>query len=116
MKKKNNNSSISQQNVAVWFSYFSDPEKQLSRLMARNDYTEEQAQQRIAAQMPLNEKCQWATHVVDNSRSQAETMLQVQKVHKELTSSWAFLRVRIAFVILLGGVAILCRWFFQRIR
>ena len=84
--------------------------------MIRNGYTEEQAQQRIAAQMPLNEKCQWATHVLDNSRSQAETVQQVKKVHEELTSSWAFLRVRVAFVILLGVVAIFYYWLFQRIR
>ena len=84
--------------------------------MERNGYTEEEAQQRIAAQMPLNEKCQWATHVVDNSGSQAETVQQVKKVHEELTASWAFLRVRVAFVILLGGVAILGYWLVQLIR
>ena len=84
--------------------------------MERNDYTSEQAQQRIAAQMALNEKCQWATHVVDNSRSAAETLQQVEKIHKELTSSWAFLRLRIVFGILLGGIAIVCYWVVQCIR
>ena len=95
---------------------YCDQETQLSRLMERNGYTEEEAQLRIGAQMPLNEKCQWATHVIDNSRSKAETVRQVKNVHEELTGSWAFLRVRVAFVILLGGIAILGYWLVQRIR
>ena len=81
--------------------------------MKRNNYTTEEAQQRIAAQMALNEKCKWATHIVDNSRSSAETLQQVQKIHKELINSWAFLRLRIAFVILLAGVSLVCYCFFS---
>ncbi|CAB4027216.1 dephospho- kinase domain-containing [Paramuricea clavata] len=92
---------------------YCDPDTQLSRLMRRNDYTKEEALQRITAQLALNEKCQWATHVVDNSRSSAETMQQVEKIHKELTSSWAFLRVRIAFVTILAGIALACCWVIQ---
>ena len=88
--------------------FLSDPETQLKRLMERNNYTKEQAQQRFASQMTLNEKCQWANYVVDNSRSSAETLKQVEKIHKELISSWAFLRLRVAFLIVLTGIVLVC--------
>lgn len=84
--------------------------------MERNDYTEAQAEQRMASQMPLNRKCQLATHVVDNSGTEAETFLQVQTIHKELTSSWAFWPLRIAFVIILGGFCFVCHWGIRKIR
>ena len=83
--------------------------------MERNNYTKEQAQQRFAAQMALNEKCQRANYVVDNSRSSAETLRQVEKIHKELISSWAFLRLRVALLIILACVALVCYWILQRI-
>lgn len=92
---------------------FSDPEIQLKRLMERNNYTKEQAQQRFAAQMALNEKCQWANYVVDNSRSSAETLRQVEKIHKELISSWAFLRLRVALLMILTGIVFVCYWIIQ---
>lgn len=86
----------------------SDPETQLSRLMKRNDYTEEQARQRIATQMALDEKCQKATHVVDNSSTSVETLRQVETIHEELTRSWAFMRVRIAFAIIVSSISLAC--------
>ncbi|XP_028405423.1 dephospho-CoA kinase domain-containing protein-like isoform X2 [Dendronephthya gigantea] len=94
---------------------YCDQDTQLRRLMERNDYTREQAEQRMASQMPLDEKCQLATHVVDNSGTTAETFLQVEAIHKELNSSWAFLPLRIAFAIVLGGIGFLCYWVIQKI-
>lgn len=95
--------------------FFSDMDTQVRRLMKRNHYSQEEAEQRIAAQMALSEKCKRATHVVDNSGSSAETLRQVQKIRKELNSSWAFLLVRIAVVVIPVAIALLFYWFIQRI-
>lgn len=50
---------------------------QKKRLMQRNEYSETEAQRRIASQMPLEEKRRYADHVIDNSRSIRETEEQV---------------------------------------
>lgn len=50
---------------------------QKARLMARNQLTEEQAEARIAAQMPLAEKVALAHRVIDNSGSLEDTRQQV---------------------------------------
>ena len=51
------------------------PEQQLERLRARG-LTEEQARQRIAAQMPIAEKLRYADDVVDCSGTLEETLRQ----------------------------------------
>jgi dephospho-CoA kinase len=56
---------------------------QLKRLMARNGYSEEEARQRIASQMPLAQKRPFATWVIDNGGSLDETRAQVEKVISE---------------------------------
>ena len=43
------------------------PELQISRLMARNQLTETEASNRIAAQLPLREKIAGADHVIENN-------------------------------------------------
>ena len=57
---------------------------QLERLMKRNDLTEEESLQRIAAQMDIEEKKKRADFVIDNSSSlkhlQAECELFVEKM------------------------------------
>lgn len=50
------------------------PEIQLERLMQRDSITREQAQQMIGSQMPLAEKEQYGSVVIDNSGTEAETM------------------------------------------
>jgi len=60
----------------VWVPY----QTQLARLMARNALTTEQAQQRLAAQMPLDAKAPLAHKVIDNSGSWEQTELQLQKL------------------------------------
>ena len=52
-------------------------ELQKARLMARNQLTEEQAELRIASQMPLADKIARAHRVIDNSGFPADTRLQV---------------------------------------
>ena len=49
------------------------PEEQIARLMARNGYSREDAERRIASQMPIGEKLPFADIVVRNDGSQEET-------------------------------------------
>jgi dephospho-CoA kinase len=53
---------------------------QKNRLMLRNNLTSEQADQRIAAQMPLEEKLKYATYVIDNAGTLEETRRQVERI------------------------------------
>lgn len=52
-------------------------EKQLERLMQRNNLTREQAEARINSQMPLEEKCDRADVVLDNSSTLEALLKQV---------------------------------------
>jgi dephospho-CoA kinase len=52
----------------IWVVYCR-PEQQLSRLMARDCLTQQEAQIRIESQMPLAQKCDRADVVLDNSGS-----------------------------------------------
>ncbi|XP_030625964.1 dephospho-CoA kinase domain-containing protein [Chanos chanos] len=86
---------------------YCDPATQLSRLMQRDGLTQEEAGQRIAAQMPLNEKRGLASHVIDNSGSRDDTHRQVLRLHTKLEDSMEFLAVRaiaMATVAGLGGL------------
>jgi dephospho-CoA kinase len=53
------------------------PELQLRRLMERSGLSEPEARARIAAQMPIDDKCELATWVVDNSGTREQTKSQV---------------------------------------
>lgn len=63
--------------IVVWV----DAETQLRRLQERDGLTLEQARQRIAAQMPLDEKRARADLVIDNSGSRANTRRQVEAIY-----------------------------------
>jgi dephospho-CoA kinase len=52
---------------------FCEPELQLERLMQRSSLTAEEARQRIAAQMPQEEKKRYADHLIDTSGSFDDT-------------------------------------------
>lgn len=57
--------------------------------MQRNDFPEEEAKRRIAAQIPLAEKAERADYVVDNSHTLEETQRQVAHMYNELKQlSW----------------------------
>jgi dephospho-CoA kinase len=58
---------------------------QKARLVARDGLSEAQAEARLAAQLPLDDKRALATHVVDNSGGREETRAQVERI-------WASLR------------------------
>jgi dephospho-CoA kinase len=56
-----------------------DERVQLERLMNRDGITAAEARQRIASQLPQAEKLKFATRVIDNSGSEAETKKQVER-------------------------------------
>ena len=60
------------------------PGMQLTRLMKRNRLSEEEAKQRIDAQMPIADKAKRADYVIDTSGEYAETDLQIEAVWKAL--------------------------------
>ncbi|TDA68893.1 MAG: dephospho-CoA kinase [Clostridia bacterium] len=55
-----------------------DAKTQIRRLMQRDNLTPEEAQQRLAAQMPLAEKIRRATRVIDNNGTRDATRRQVE--------------------------------------
>ena len=59
-------------------------EQQVERLMARNGFTPDQARQRIALQMPLEEKRAFATDIIDNSGTHERTRMQVDALFVDL--------------------------------
>ena len=59
-------------------------EEQLARLCARNPLmSEREARARIAAQMPLTEKCVRADVIIDNSGTKEETQQRVKELWRE---------------------------------
>jgi dephospho-CoA kinase len=60
------------------------PEEQVERLMAKAGFTREEAERRIAAQMPPEEKRKRADFVIDCSGTLAETQSQVQELFPKL--------------------------------
>ncbi|WP_458109789.1 dephospho-CoA kinase [Bacillus zhangzhouensis] len=62
---------------------YTTPELQLSRLMSRNDLSEEEALNRIHSQQPLEEKCQKADRVIENTKDLAFMRKQLQNILNE---------------------------------
>ncbi len=66
--------------IVVWCR----PEIQLKRLILRSTLSEAEAQARIAAQMPQDEKKRFADHLIDTSDGFGPTRLQVIDVVRKL--------------------------------
>ncbi len=64
-----------------------DEEVQLKRLMERDKLTLPQARQRIASQIPLQEKKKYSHIIIDNSYTPENTRLQVAKYWQQITSA-----------------------------
>ncbi len=62
------------------------PERQLERLMARTGLPRVEAERRIAAQMPMEEKRRRADYAIDCSGELERTRLQVAKVFPQLSA------------------------------
>jgi dephospho-CoA kinase len=63
-----------------------DEQTQVDRLMVRDSFTLEDAQARIASQLPIEQKRQWADYVIDNRGTIDETREQVERVWENLRS------------------------------
>ncbi|HVF90131.1 MAG TPA: dephospho-CoA kinase [Blastocatellia bacterium] len=63
---------------------FCRPEIQIERLMRRNGITREDAERRVAAQMPSDEKRRYADFEIDTSGDFEETRRRVIEVHARL--------------------------------
>ena len=61
------------------------PATQKARLMSRDQFSEEQADQRIRAQMPIDEKARRARYVISTEGTIAETDRQVAEVWSEIS-------------------------------
>ena len=62
-----------------------DPDTELTRLMARDGFSEAEARRRIASQMLLAEKVKVADYVIDNSGPRSQTERLVKDVYSALT-------------------------------
>lgn len=60
------------------------PEEQIVRLMARDGYSREEALQRLASQMPIDDKLPVADIVVRNDGSLEQTRMQIDRLWDEL--------------------------------
>ncbi|MBM7571954.1 dephospho-CoA kinase [Aquibacillus albus] len=57
-----------------------DEDTQLSRLMKRDGFTEEESQSRIKSQMPLKQKQEMADAIIDNRGSLEQSRKQLEKI------------------------------------
>lgn len=67
----------------VWLVYV-DRAQQLERLMKRNGFSTQDAENRLAAQLSLEEKRDKAQVVIDNRRAVEATLMQVARLLEEL--------------------------------
>ena len=68
--------------IVVWCQ----PEIQIERLMKRNNFSRAEAEQRIAAQMPQEEKKRYADFLIDSSDGFDEARRQTEAVFKKLAA------------------------------
>lgn len=59
-------------------------ELQVERFMRRDGASREEAESRLARQMPLDEKRRFADFVIDTGRTEADTLRQVRSVYRRL--------------------------------
>jgi len=63
-----------------------DRKEQIKRLIKRNNFSKDEALQRIKSQMPMKEKVKMADYIIDNNNSLDKTKKQVVKIWDELMS------------------------------
>ncbi|MCP4036792.1 MAG: dephospho-CoA kinase [bacterium] len=68
--------------ICVWVPV----QTQIERTMSRDACTEAEARARIDAQLPIDEKRELASHVIDNSGSEEDTRTQVEALYRSLTA------------------------------
>jgi len=80
---ENGRTGIVEKVVVVWV----DPATQLQRLTERDGLSVEDARQRIAAQMPLDDKRARADYVIDNTGSREATRRQVEAIFRQYAAA-----------------------------
>lgn len=94
---------------SAYISLSSTPEQQLSRLVARDMLTEEEALKRIKAQIPLIEKCRKADIVLDNCLDKELLRQQTYNLHTDLQRMTFCQRLwRRCFVVLFVVTLLYC--------
>lgn len=68
--------------------------------MDRNNFIQKEAEQRINAQMSLEEKCSRASYVIDNSGTLRSTEEQVNRLYEKFRKSYAYLPLRIGIFLI----------------
>ncbi|MEA2048986.1 MAG: dephospho-CoA kinase [Campylobacterota bacterium] len=68
---------------------YTTPEKQLERLMMRDGLSRKEARDRIATQIPVEEKRKNATYVIDNSATLTHLKEECTRVDKEIIKDFA---------------------------
>lgn len=63
------------------------PEQQIARAVARGGMTEQEARERLARQMPLEEKRKFADFIIDTSGTEAETREQTLAILDQIRSA-----------------------------
>ncbi len=86
---------------------YSSHEQQVERLQKRDSLSEEEALQRIRAQMPLEEKCRKADLVLDNSGGIGLLENLVKDLYAELNRITYDQRMLRAFLVFLITVCIM---------
>lgn len=87
---------------------FSDSDKQLQRLLARNELSEPEARNRIDSQMPLETKCEKSHFVIDNNGSIEDTEAAAMRIYNLMQDSkqhW-YNRITILGVLLFVAISI----------
>ena len=83
-------------------------ETQIRRIIARNGYTAEEAEQRLNAQMSLEEKCRRADRVLHNEGNLETLRVQVRQLLLDLEQQRGYWKTRFVFwVTLLGAASVL---------
>jgi len=80
---ENGRAGIVEKVIVVWV----DPATQLQRLTERDGLSVEDARQRIAAQMPLDDKRARADYVIDNTGSREATRRQVEAIFRQYAAA-----------------------------
>ncbi|XP_054271876.1 dephospho-CoA kinase domain-containing protein-like [Macrosteles quadrilineatus] len=83
---------------------------QLMRLIERGNLTETRAKKRIASQMALDQKCERAHYVIENSGSVDDTREQVTRIVAALKCSRHHWRLRIIAGLFCSGVVSFIIW------
>lgn len=84
---------------------------QISRMAARNGYSREEAEARIAAQMPAEDKMRRAAYAIDNGHASLDELAaRVREVHGCLRTRSTALSGWNRFVVAVGAAAVVLVW------